>query len=857
LPLDEGMVMDMPITVPRIGAAQAGDDLKARDMVLCRFPEVRMVVGKAGRAETPFDPAPLDMIETMVDFHPVGFWPKRKLSRRDAVQHARRVFDALRSSGLVELPTEAAATAELFDAAVLASLNRFDTVSREYAYHRNREFERNAARDLVEFVVTQTARQLERGGATTRPLQPGDIAAIAQAVPTHVGQHFAMAIDAADVSLLTQHSLSRLQASGILSDTRDVAPSESHLVRDATSRQRDLWREHVRKLNSELLDRAPRTFTQIAAEEFLQRGTVTDPKVAEIQQQIASARTVRSGLGTNPMSPPLTKGGQGGVSPSGDDSTRSVPTTKTNPDEHHGRPNYGPLPIIDPHPVLNRLVAVLTSQLATSIVLWPCERDELTGFGGELDQALQMPGWTNVWTKPIQNRVDMLATGVNTAIGVRVLGHELDDVVRVSEEIAALLRDVPGAADVIADPIRGKAYLEIHPDRAACLRLGVSLGGVHEVMEIALGGRVVTTTIEGRERHAVRVRYPRDSVDDVEAIRELVVSDSTPPSPLRGVGLGMGGGPSVSGSEAESKDRAGDPSPLTPLPRGERGEATQAITLGDVSDVRLVEGPATIKSENGLLRNYVRLNVRGRGEVDFVNEARRVVAERIRLPAGVVVEWTGQFEHTQQTARTLAWVMPVMFALILLLLFATYRDWADVILMLMAVPGALAGGVLFQWLFGYRFSVAVGVGYIACFGMAVATGMIMLVYLRDAVDRAGGENRLSVGSLRQAVIAGAVQRLRPKLLTEGTTILGLAPMLWASGVGSEMIRPMAAPVLGGILIADELIDLLLPVLFYWIRRWRIERRDQTIGIANANTGADQSGVSISSPTSEGVEACFT
>lgn len=798
LPLDEGMVMDMPITVPRIGATQAGDDLKARNMVLCRFPEVRMVVGKAGRAETPFDPAPLDMIETMVDFHPVEFWPKRKLSRRDAVRHTRRALEAIRGSGLVELPTEPAAAAELFDSVVVASLIRFDTVSREYAYHRNREFETDAARDLVEFVVSQTAKHLERSGAVTRLLQPGDIAAVAQGVPTHVGQHFAMAIDASDVSLLIQHTSSRLHAAGVLTDARHPAVSESTLVRDATSRQRDLWRDHVRHVNVELLDRAPRTFTQITVEEFLQRCTVTDPKVAEIQQQIARARI-----------PPGPAGGEGvGVK-----SERSPVSSKdaTRPADHHGRPNYGPLPIIDPHPGLNRLVGELTSQLARSVVLWPCERDELTGFGGELDQALQMPGWTNVWTKPIQNRVDMLATGVNTAIGVRVLGHELDDVVHVSEEIASVLRDVPGAADVIADPIRGKGYLEIHPNRSRVEQFGVSLTELHDLIEIALGGQVVTTTIEGRERHVVRVRYPRDSVDDAEAIRKLVV----------------------------------------------QADGNRGVTLADVAEVRLVEGPAAIKSENGLLRNYVRLNVRGRGEVDFVDEARRVVAERVSLPAGVVVEWTGQFEHTQQTARTLVWVMPVMFGLIVLLLFVTYRDWTDVVLMLLAVPGALAGGVLFQWLFGYRFSVAVGVGYIACFGMAVSTGMIMLVYLREAVDRAGGESCLSAGSLRRAVIAGAVQRLRPKLLTEGTTILGLAPMLWASGVGSEVIRPMAAPVLGGILIADEVIDLLLPVLFYWIRRWRLERRESSLARSNSNTTADQTELTISPPISEGVEACFT
>jgi Cu(I)/Ag(I) efflux system membrane protein CusA/SilA len=244
------------------------------------------------------------------------------------------------------------------------------------------------------------------------------------------------------------------------------------------------------------------------------------------------------------------------------------------------------------------------------------------------------------------------------------------------------------------------------------------------------------------------------------------------------------------------------------------------VPLEDVATVRIVEGPATIKSENGLLRNYVRLNVRDRGALAFLEEARRVVADQVVLPEGTYIEWTGQFEHALETARTLFIVVPIVVASIFLILYLTYRDWADACLVLLAVPGTVGGGVLFQWLFGFKFSVAVGVGYIACFGMAAATGMIMLVYLREAVEKAGGLGGISLERLRQAVMDGAVHRLRPKLLTEGTVILGLAPMLWASGAGAEVIRPMAAPVLGGILIADEVIDLLLPVLFYHIRRRR-------------------------------------
>jgi Cu(I)/Ag(I) efflux system membrane protein CusA/SilA len=216
----------------------------------------------------------------------------------------------------------------------------------------------------------------------------------------------------------------------------------------------------------------------------------------------------------------------------------------------------------------------------------------------------------------------------------------------------------------------------------------------------------------------------------------------------------------------------------------------------------------------------VRLNVRGRGSLDFVEEARRKVAAEARLPDGVHVEWTGQFESESRARARLVLLMPIVFALIAVMLYATYRDVADAALVLLAIPGAAAGGVFFQWLCGFDFSITVWVGYIACFGMAAATGIIMLVYLREAVAKAGGLESISLLQLRQAVLDGAVHRLRPKLLTEGTTIIGLAPMLWATGPGADVIRPMAAPVLGGILVADEVIDLLLPALFYWVRRRR-------------------------------------
>ncbi len=255
------------------------------------------------------------------------------------------------------------------------------------------------------------------------------------------------------------------------------------------------------------------------------------------------------------------------------------------------------------------------------------------------------------------------------------------------------------------------------------------------------------------------------------------------------------------------------------------------IPLREVADVRIVEGPAMLKSENGQLVNYVTLMVQGRDMVGFVEEAQRVVAHEVRLPEGVHVEWSGEFEHQARAARTLRIIFPLVIVLIFVILYLTYKDFADAVLMMFAVPEALAGGVFFQFLFpkitnGWSappldFSVAVWVGYIACFGMATETGIIMLVYLREAIDKRGGLEKIeSLEELRQAVIEGAVHRLRPKLLTEGVAIIAIAPMLWATGVGAEVIAPMAVPVLGGLLISDEVVDIFLPVRFYWVRRER-------------------------------------
>lgn len=776
-PLDEGMVMDMPITIPRASVTQSGDDLRARDMVLCHFPEVLMVLGKAGRAETPTDPAPLDMIETMVELREPRYWPKRKLREQDARRQTELALESLLRNKFIARPRDESARQTLLDEALQESLRRFDAVLREVAYQHGQQFARDFGRDLVSLLSQSLLDLAEERGATSRAVTVRDRVRLTQAAPAWLNMQLGSRPALEDVARLTELFAEEAARDGLLEGAGAFLTTSSlwrqweatlwneqlaeygdvitRLHRKARAEHDARWQDFLGRLNADLRERAAPTFTRILLEELLSRATVTDSTVAESMRQLHLLREA---------------------------------APKSRRSSHHGASM--PAPVLTPHAGLDALRKELVAAFEPGLLLWRADRHDLAGFGTEMDAALQMPGWTNVWTMPIQNRVDMLATGVNTAIGIRVLGRDLDQVVKVSEQISAIVKQVPGAADVVADPIRGKGYLEIHVDRDRAAEWNVDVGEVNDVVEIALGGKQATMTVEGRERHPVTVRYARDWCDGEQEIRELLVRANVPT---------------------------------------EHGTRREYVTLGEVASVRIVDGPATIKSENGLLRNYVRLNVRDRGSVDFVQEARAKVNAELSLPPGVYLEWTGQFEHELRAGRTLALIVPIVCLLILLILYATYRDLADTFLMMLAVPGAIAGGVFFQWLFGYKFSITVWVGYIACFGMATSTGIIMLVYLRQAVAERGGLEKMSLGDLRQAVLHGAVQRLRPKLLTEGTTILGLIPMLWATGTGAEVIRPMVAPVLGGILIADEVIDLFLPVLFYWVRRlrWHALHQGQT------------------------------
>ncbi|MBI1900498.1 MAG: efflux RND transporter permease subunit [Planctomycetia bacterium] len=757
-PLDEGTVLDMPITIPRASITQATDDLKARDALLRSFPEVEMVVGKAGRAETPTDPAPPDMIETVVNLRPREHWPKRELQYPDARRQTEAVFSALQRRGWIKNLKPDQQT-DLVNDATMFALEEFDQTMRNRTFQDYAAFQNQLAPELSRFTVEKIIQALRKGGKLVREPSTEEIASLASAVAAKHGVQLVESPDMSSISAIAQQVTEEMARRGVVKQSpellalksglaeellRDAGqvlgmerPTFSSVVLAAVERQRrDRWSDHVKHWNWRLFDHAVPFYTW---------------------QAVQQLRKKAESLGA-------WSGGER------DEDLRALQTELEKP-------------------------------FAAGLFLWQKSKDSLLK---EMDSMVQVPGWGNIWTQPIINRVDMLATGVRTMIGVKVYGDDLNEIQSVSEQIAAVLRDVPGAADVFPDQIVGEGYLEINIDRDKAARYGINVGDVQDVVETALGGKMITMTVEGRERFPVRVRYARAFREDEESVKNLLVSASG----------SMAGGEKVSAASVVPQDR----SALKPTSNG----VTQ-IPLSQIADVRIVEGPSMIKSENGLLRSYVQLNVRDRDIVGFVEDAQRAVAQKVKLPSGMYIEWSGQFEHQLRAKRTLMVIVPIVVMIIFVILYITYHDFADAALMMLAVPGAVAGGVLFQSLFGYNFSVAVWVGFIACFGLATETGIVMLVYLREAVEKRGGLENMTLADLRQAVMEGAVHRLRPKLLTEGTTIIGLAPMLWATGTGAEVMKPMAAPVLGGILVADEVIDLLLPVLFYHVRAWRWRR----------------------------------
>ena len=401
-----------------------------------------------------------------------------------------------------------------------------------------------------------------------------------------------------------------------------------------------------------------------------------------------------------------------------------------------------------------------------------------------LDAKLRMPGVTNIWTQPIRNRIDMLSTGIRTQVGIKIFGSDLATIERLSGEIEQVVRRVPGAVDLYAERITGAPYLEIETDRAAAARYGINIGDVQDVIETAIGGKNLTTAIDGRQRLPISVRYARDFRDTPEALRNVLVTAST-------------------GAQ---------------------------IPLTQVASIRVVMGPAMISSENGLLRGSVLLNVRGRDVGSFVEQAQRAVAREVKLPSGYYVEWSGQYENQVSARRRLMLVIPAVFLIMSVLLYKIYDSLKEALHVMLAVPFALTGGIFLLKILGYNFSVAVWVGFIALFGTAVQTGVVMVIYLEEAVARkkaamkqaATGE--LTIQGLHEAVMEGALLRLRPKVMTVSTVVAGLLPLMWSSRTGAEFMKPLATPVLGGMVSSLLHVLIVTPVIFTWLREWEIKRK---------------------------------
>jgi Cu(I)/Ag(I) efflux system membrane protein CusA/SilA len=391
----------------------------------------------------------------------------------------------------------------------------------------------------------------------------------------------------------------------------------------------------------------------------------------------------------------------------------------------------------------------------------------------EMGEAVQLPGVSNIWTMPIINRIDMLTTGIRSEVGVKIYGTDLDILEELARKVAESVRRVAGASNVYPEQVTSGQYLNIHVDRAAAARYGIGAATIQEAIETAIGETSLTTTIEGRRRFPVRVRYAQEYRRDSDALGRVLVAS----------------------------------------PGGAQ------VPLADVARIEHARGPAMISSENGLLLATVLLNVQGRDVGGFVEDARRAVARDVSLPAGYYLGWSGRWENQERARSRLQIVVPVVLLVIFVLLYFTYHSAVEAAHVLLAVPFALTGGVYLLWLLGYNFSVAVWVGFIALFGTAVQTGVVMVIYLEEAVDRKRRElgGALTRTSLREAVMEGALLRLRPKVMTVSTVIAGLLPIMWSSRAGAEVMKPLATPVLGGMVSSLLHVLIVTPVIFYWLR----------------------------------------
>ena len=428
------------------------------------------------------------------------------------------------------------------------------------------------------------------------------------------------------------------------------------------------------------------------------------------------------------------------------------------------------------------------SMIETIILLKPSAdwRDGMTkeGIINELNAKMQIPGVTNGWTQPIINRINMLSTGIRTDVGVKVYGQNLDSIYVFAQTIKKQLEGIDGVKDLYVEPITGGKYIDIVVKREEIGRYGLSVDDVNTVIESALGGMKLTTTIEGRQRFSVNARYGQDFRDNLSALKRLQVQT-------------MEFGP---------------------------------VPLEAVADIKLSDGPPMINSENAMLRGTVLFNVRERDLGSTVKEAQKKLNQMTaKLPKGYFLEWSGQWENQIRANKTLKTILPVVLIIIFMVLYFTYHSFKESFVTMITVPFALIGGVFMVYFYGVNLSVAVAVGFIALFGMAIETAMLMTIYLNEAMQmmvakHGNSRETLNPAIIREFVIEGSAKRLRPKLMTVCVSLFGLIPILWASGVGSDIMRPITIPLIGGTITSTIYVLLVTPVIFEMIKERELKRK---------------------------------
>ena len=396
----------------------------------------------------------------------------------------------------------------------------------------------------------------------------------------------------------------------------------------------------------------------------------------------------------------------------------------------------------------------------------------------EMDDAVRLPGVTNAWTMPIKGRIDMLATGIRTSVGVKIFGPDLDTLQMLGERVERIMQQIPGTRSAFAERGVSGYYVDIDIDRAEAARYGLNVGDVHQAIQATIGGLSAAVTVEGRERYAVNVRYPRELRDDIDKLREVLV-------------------PTMGNAQ---------------------------IPLGQVATVRAVRGPMAIKTENAFPVTAVFVDIGERDVGGYVREAQQLVARQLSLPPGYTLTWSGQYEFMQRVAQKLRVVIPVTLAIIFLLLYLNFRSTAKSLIVMLALPFSLVGGVWFLWLLGYNTSVAVWVGFIALAGVAAETGVLMMIYLDEAFERRRLEGRMVTRKdVSDAVRDGALERVRPVMMTVTTIIASLTPILWSTGTGADVMKRVAAPMVGGMITATILTLVVIPAIYQLWRGVQVAR----------------------------------